>query len=65
MSFSPPAANPEPGRPATGPLGPEGRHSDGGQLRHLCGPQVWSHDRKLHLLCSGQPIRIQEVSLLE
>ena len=56
------AADLKPGRPAAGPLGPEGRRSDRGQLRHLCGPQVWSYDRKLHLLCSGQPIRIQKVS---
>lgn len=55
-------ADPKPGRPAAGTLGPEGRRSDSGQLRHLCGPQVRSHDRKLHLLCSGQPVRIQKVS---
>lgn len=55
-------ANLKPGRPAAGPLGPEGRRSDGGQLRHLCGPQVWSHDWKLHLLRSGQSIGIQKVS---
>lgn len=63
-STSPPprTARPEPGRPAAGTLGPEGRHSDGGQLRHLRGPAIWSHDRKLHLLGSGQPIGVQEVS---
>lgn len=55
-------AHPEPGRPAAGTLGPEGRHSDGGQVRHLGGAAIWSHDRKLHLLGSGQPIRVQEVS---
>lgn len=61
--LSPPiTAHPEPGRPAAGTLGPEGRHCDGGQVRHLCGAAIWSHDRQLHLLGSGQPIRVQEVS---
>lgn len=62
LSSPPPTAHPEPGRPAAGTLGAEGCHSDGGQLRHLSGAAVRSHDRKLHLLGSGQPIRIQEVS---
>lgn len=57
------AADPEPGRPAAGSLRPEGRCGDGGQLRHLCCPQVRPRDRELHLLRSGQPIRIQKVSL--
>lgn len=61
MSHS--TADPKPGRPAAGTLGPKGCRGDSGQLRHLCGPQVRSHDRKLHLLCSGQPVRIQKVSL--
>lgn len=56
------AAHLKPGRPAAGPVRPEGRGGDGGQLRRLCGPQVWSRDRKLHLLCSGKPVGIQEVS---
>lgn len=60
---SPSTADLKPGWTATGPLGPEGRRGDGGQLRHLRGPPVRSRDRKLHLLCSGQPVRVQKVSV--
>lgn len=62
VCLSPSTADLEPGGPAAGPLGPEGRHSDGGQLWYLCGLEVRSHDRKLHLLCPRQPIGIEKVS---
>lgn len=57
------AANPEPGRSASGPLGPEGRGGDGGRLRLLCGAEIRSHDRKLLVLGPRKPVWIQKVSV--